>query len=265
MAHKGKKKEDKNLVWLEKAKDDESSLRVAIHALNLYSNDYNLTIREIGEILLCDRQWVLKYVKEEVKHIFLNETYRNFLSRISPTYMGKRIILKDYYYFSRQDFYRWLKENTVISRQTFVVDLSLCCDNYSKYKELTDSYYKEISKAKNEMKRVAAKINYHLNMYEMLSEVGKEFYDNRVEPTKRKADHVIIKDTELPKKFTSIKILKEEINKSLEIVYRNLYMCGALKYTIANSLVRYDSEWDKDIVRDEYSFLITIPYSMIKR
>ena len=86
MAHRGKKKEDKNLVFIEKSSDEQSSLTIGLRVISMYNSDFNLTIKEIGEILLCDRQWVVKYVKDNVKHIFLNETYRRFLFLIGNVY-----------------------------------------------------------------------------------------------------------------------------------------------------------------------------------
>ena len=261
MAHRCKNKEDKNLVWIEKTFDEESTLNVAINVLHMYDSDFNLTIREISEILLCDRQWVVKHVKDNVKHIFLNENYRQFLRLISAEHWDELVILKDYYYFSRTDFYRWLKENTVITRQTIMVDLSNYCEDQVKFRKETDKYFDALKDAKTIMQRMNIELEYNSRVYKSLDKIGRKCFDNKVTVTERKATAVVLKDEKLPRKFTSIKLLKSDINKSLEIVYRELYKYGALKYTIAMSLVRYDGEFSVG-GSDKYSFLITVPYEM---
>ena len=263
MAHRGKKKEDKNLVFIEKSSDEQSSLTIGLRVISMYNSDFNLTIKEIGEILLCDRQWVVKYVKDNVKHIFLNETYRRFLFLIGNEYGELKSFLNDYYYFSRSDFYRWLKENTVVTRQTIMIDISTYCDDQQDYQIAT----KEYIKAKNEMEDSLGmlKINfqYYDKVYKLLNKTGKKYFENRVSVVERKANPVVLNNVELPSKFTSIKILKADINKSLEIVYRDLYKYGALKYTIANSLVRYDDAFRLNCFSGEYPFIITIPYEIL--
>lgn len=89
---------------------------------------------------------------------------------------------------------------------------------------------------------------------------GKELLDNIVILTERKALPIdVTENEELPDEFITIKELKGD--KSLELVYRSLYHHGAFKYTIANSLVRYDENYIKSRFNGKDQ-IITVPYSL---
>lgn len=263
MVHKKKSKDDKNLVWIEQGDSDKSKLKIALEVLNMYEDDFNLTIAEICSILLCDRQWVVKNVKDNVKHIFLNENYRQFLMLINAEHRDSNVRLVDYYYFSRSDFYSWLEENTVVTRQTIRIDLSEFCEDEKAYKKATDTYHDGLKTAPTIFKIAKLRAKYYEKVYETLNEKGKELFENIVDETKRDAEAVVC-DVGFPDNFTSVKVLKSEIGKSLEIVYRKLYLAGAYKYTILDSLVRYDYNNCLNINSgSEYSFMATVPFSAL--
>lgn len=252
MTHKNKNKDNENLIYIEKKDENESATSVAIRVMLMIDREFNLTIEEITKILKCDRQWVAKYVQNNVKHIFLNDKYRLFLMKVNEEnfIINSQWILKDYYYFSREDFFRWLKENTVATRKTIMLDIG--------------SYYsKDLkNKAKNIVNTTFKMLKNEEKIKENLSDIGKEFFDKRLGVTNRKdTNEINIKNFELPKILISIKELKEYYGKNLEIIYRDLYKYGAIKYTIANSLVRYDSSFStQDFEITKNSYLITIPY-----
>lgn len=264
MAHKFKSKDDKNLVYIEKKSDETSSLTVATDVLNMYENDFNLTISDIADILQCERQWVVKNVRDNVKHIFLNDIYRSFLMNVDAQYdiCSERIYLKDYYYFSKKDFYRWLKENTVATKQTQVIDINIYSNDLEKFNAITKEYEKVVKEAKTSIVRGAARIKYEDNIKETLSDIGKNLFSHRLGVTnRRKVKEVRLKEFDLPESLISIKNMKGD--NSLELVYRRLFRHGVIKYTIAGSLVRYSD--DSPIVDYELSeipYLITIPYEI---
>lgn len=142
-------KEEKNLVWIDKPAIDEkgnsNAFETGIATWNMYNEDFNLTIRDISNILKCERHWVLKNVKENVQHIFLNNEFRLFLNKLdrqnNSNTFNPGTFLKDYYYFSRKDFYRWLKENTQITRQTIQINIEEFAADPRKCKKLMDDYY----------------------------------------------------------------------------------------------------------------------------
>lgn len=262
--HKAKSKDDKNLVYIEKKSDDTSSLTVAFNVLRMYENDFNLTISDIANILQCERQWVVKYVKDNVKHIFLNDIYRSFLMSIDTEHdiCSKRVYLKDYYYFSRKDFYKWLKKNTVATKQTQRIDINLYSKDLKEFDRITKEYGIAIKEAKTSIARGVARAKYENNINNTLTEEGKEIYSYRLGATNRsKIKEVKLKKFEIPDKLISIKNLKG--NFSLEIIYRELFGRGEIKYTIANSLVRYDENFNNisyKITNNPY--IITIPYEI---
>lgn len=267
MSKRNKHKDEKNLIWIEPITEGESALTTALRVLDMVKDDYNLSIREISEILLCDRQWVQMNIKDNVKHIFLNENYRKFLTLINWEQDNEYVNLKDFYYFSREDFFKWLHKNTKVTRQTIRIDLI----NYTDYK---DDFKKTVLDFKDEMRvdhippRKKAKIvkTYEDNILDMLNDVGKEFYKSRVIPTKRKIEAVKVNAQELPE-FASLRELKKFYagpRTNSELIYRNLFMFGALKYTIADSLIRYDNSYNQteDV---EGGYIITIPYKLFSR
>lgn len=264
MAHKPKSKDDKNLVYIEKESDDTSSLTVAFNVLRMYENDFNLTISDIADILQCERQWVVKNVRDNVKHIFLNDIYRSFLMNVNAQHSicSERIYLKDYYYFSRKDFYKWLKENTIATKQTQVIDINLYSKDLKEFDRITKEYAEAMKEAKTSIGMGVARMQYEDNIKNTLSNEGKDIYSHRLGVTNRsKVKGVKLKKFEIPEKLISIKNLKGD--SSLEIVYRELFRRGEIKYTIANSLVRYDE--DSNNIPYELSdnpHVITIPYDI---
>ena len=65
----------------------------------------------------------------------------------------------------------------------------------------------------------------------------------------------------MPDKLVSIKILSGD--SSLEIIYRELFRRGAIKYTIANSLVRYAEDFNNISYKlSDNPYVITIPYEI---
>lgn len=264
MSHKNKNKEDRNLVYIEKTDKEQSFLKVALKVLSMYEEDYNLTISEITSILKCERQWVTKYVQDNVKHIFLNEQYRRLLIGVNKTHfiIKEKLVLKDYYYFSRSDFYRWLKENTVATKQTQRVDVNLYSNNISEFKLLKYKHIKDLNNSKNIISIATKILTYEDKIRDTLSPLGQEIAIRKLGVLNRKdTSEVKLKNFNIPKNLTSIKELKNWYGKSLEIVYRDLYKYGAIKYTIAGSLVRYDEDFRVENYKvSDYPYIITIPY-----
>lgn len=257
-----KNKNEENLVYVEKKSEDTSSLTVAFDVLDMYDRDFNLTISEIANILQCERQWVAKYVQNNVKHIFLNDKYREFLMSINAQY-GVRdyVYLKDYYYFSRKDFYKWLKKNTVATKQTQVFDINLYCIDLKEYDSITKEFEKAMREAKAPIVKAGLIFQYEHRINSILSDEGRKIYSYKLGDTNRgKIKEVKLKRFELPEKLVSIKNLKGD--SSLELVYRRLFRNGAIKYTIANSLVRYSNSIEIDCEVSDYPHLITIPYEV---
>lgn len=262
-----KSKEEKNLIYIEKETTEEDFTRLALKILRMYDEDFNLTIKEISSILQCNRKWVERYVKDEVKHIFLNNRIRNILleknREYSVTYIEDN--LKDYYYFSRKDFYNWLKNNTVATKQTQLIDINIYSNNILDFKKATEEYYDDMKGARNSLSIGMSKIEYEEKINETLSYYGKKFFSERLKETRRgKVDSVRLENFEIPQKLISVKNLKEYYKTNNdETIYRDLFKRGAIKYTIAGRLVRYDNNfWSEgqDYEVSENPYIIIVPY-----
>lgn len=266
-----RKSDKETLIVIDKPIKDEkgnsNAAEVAQKIWDMYDEEYNLTIKEICNILLCDRQWVVKNVLDNVKHIFLNEKIRVFLIRYRLNNYSDPIYLKDYYYLSRIDFYRWLNENTVKTRQTIMVDLidyskdkEAFRENIKKYSENIANIMKKKSGIPQSLLLKQEKIEFEGRLIELLTKRGKKIF-NPVDVTSRKVPEIEVTNVEvLPEEFTSIKEMKNDIGKSLEIVYRSLYKYGAIKYTIAGSLVRYDKNYIINSMPSTNEYVITTAY-----
>ncbi|UYZ39056.1 hypothetical protein OD350_28710 (plasmid) [Clostridium beijerinckii] len=270
---RSREKDEPNLVWIDKPsinKENKSSAyEIGMNTWNMYNEDFNLTVREMCDILLCERKWVLNNIKDNVKHIFLNNNFRLFLNNLEKQNNLNRFdrgsYLKDYYYFSREDFFTWLKKNTKISRQAIRVNIDKFSETPNELKELKKAYYIQkdefTKKGANEKVLAALKIKFKLDIYSLANRVGKLLLDNEVKLTKREAIAIdVTRHERLPEEFTTIKALKGD--KSLELVYRSLYYYGALKYTIADSLVRYDTNYIEKSLSTSVGYAITVPYEI---
>lgn len=260
------KKEDKNLVWIDTPivddKGNTNALIVGMNTWEMYNSDFNLTINEICSILECERKWVVNYVKDNVKHIFLNEKFRIFLHSLDAqnklNTFNPETFLKDYYYFSRKDFNKWIKTNTKITRQTIKINI----EDYSDFPDKIEKFNKEYEKMSSTLKGAKeAELLYRAKIYSILNDAGRNMLDNEAIVTKRKAAVVdVTAKEEIPLTFISIKNLKGD--RSLELAYRSLYKHGALKYTIMDSLVRYDDDYVNKGHIEGNNNIITILYDI---
>lgn len=266
-----KMQNSENLIWIDN-KIDKNIRVVAFHIWDMYDSDYHLSISDICKILLCDRNWVVRNVQDNVKHIFLNQ----FIRQVMMEQCGREQMLKDYYYFSETDFYRWLRENTIAERQTISIDVAKFSDNPFELKRLLISFDKKISECKSNIQKGLINIECYKTIHENLNSDGKKLLSAKVNPFKRDLKYVKVNET-LPKKFTSLKELKSNkisgktINN--EIIYRKLYLSGAIRYTISNKkkmketgqetkLVRYDSMC---LSIPEGLYDIAVPYKVYLR
>ena len=256
-------KQYKNLTVIKKpapATEDtpqRSILMVYWEIESLYNTDYNLTIEEIMNILKCSRGWIEKIICKEVKYIDISQKIYNILYSICWRYEELDInfikkIGKAKYFFSREDFFNWLLKNTVAERQTIVIDLKKYTDNI----EAFDKALEEVKKA--DVFQRELKIN---KLYNTLNKEGKKLISKRVYSDKRslvKAKKLKLESVDdIPKMFISIKVLKN-IYKNNESAYRYLFKAGYIKYTIYDSIVRFDAEYKK--VNGEYP--ITVDYNI---
>jgi hypothetical protein len=269
---RSKSKDEPNLVWINKPsindKNKSNAFKIGVNTWTMFNEDFNLTIREICHILKCERKWVLNNIKDNVKHIFLNNDFRLFLNNLDK-YNHLNIYnpgnyLKDYYYFSRKDFFKWLNDNTKITRQTIQINIENYSKSTNKLRKLKENYFNKekeiIEDGANAKKLAALKLQFELEIYSLVNDIGKHLLENIVILTKRDASVIdVTNQEELPNEFTTIKILKED--KSLELLYRKLYFYGSLKYTIADSLVRYDTDYTERGLNTT-SHIITVPYEV---
>ncbi|AQM58582.1 hypothetical protein [Clostridium baratii] len=262
-----RKSKNPNLVWIDKPSKSENgpknSLKVAFKILNMIDDDFNLTISDLCSIFNCERKWVENNIKPNVKHIFLNQKIRIFLRKII---LEKNIdtnnMLKDYYFFSRRDLALWLKKNTKIYRQTIVIDLVDFSNNPGNFKLLKQHYINDLENTTSLIQKLALKNKFNNDILDLLTETGIELF-NEVKPNNRNCELIDVTNTEdIPSSLVSVKHLRNLSGQSNEMIYRSLYAHGALKYVIADSLVRYDADYISKSIPPTSEHLITIPYSL---
>ena len=262
-----KMKNSENMVWIDNNMS-ENITDVAFHIWDMYDSDFHLSIADICNILLCDRRWVINNVKDNVKHIFLN----NFIRTIMISQCERQQILKDYYYFSEKDFYKWLSQNIIAERQTINVDLGNYTNNPIELKRILISYEKALSNCRNNIEIGLINVEFYRKINNILDSNGKMLFLKRVSPYKRDLKHIKV-SSDIPKRFTSLKEIKENMRKDRpvnnEIVYRKLYMCGAVRYTIYNKKLLDKENKETKLVRFDSScfcipdglYNISVPYN----
>lgn len=261
-----KMKNSENMVWIDN--NMSNNIRdVAFHIWDMYDSDFHLSIADICNILLCDRRWVVNNIKDNVKHIFLND----FIRDVMMNQCERQQILKDYYYFSEQDFYRWLSENIIAERQTINIDLGNHTNNPMELKRILVSYEKALSDCRNNIEIGLIKLEFYKLINDVLDSNGKMLFSKRVSPYKRDLKYIKV-HSDIPKKFTSLKEIKGNMHKDRpinnEIVYRKLYMCGAIRYTIYNKKLLNEENKETRLIRFDNScfcipeglYNISVPY-----
>lgn len=242
-----------SIVWIDDPKSSNTHpTEVATKIWDMYEHDFNLSIYDICDILLCDRNWVVKNVKDNVKHIFLGLNMRKFMANLHDN----ELFLKDYYYFSRGDFDRWLKDNTKIERQTIVIDLYKYSNNTKELYNIVAQYELDKYNAKSMLEVASLTAKYNSSVMMNMNNIGKHLFSIRHRVDKRTAKPIEIISGDMPHEFTSLKVLKNSLSNN-ERVYRSLYGAGALKYTICNSLVRFDKAYNEGVSN---GLDIIIPY-----
>lgn len=136
--------------------------------LDLIKFNYSITAKDIHILLNVDAQWGKKHIRPHVKHIFLNRGIKNCLINLQQHYTISEHLLpkywrSQYFFYSKEDFVKWLINNTKATRQTICIDIFdfLKTDNpvaknefincFNKYKKIkTAETYSQISKYLNE-------------------------------------------------------------------------------------------------------------------
>lgn len=117
MDRETKIKEDKSLIWIPTPKTKSDAIQAAEKAYHMYEADFSLTQNDIAKRLDCTTKWIWDHLSGEVKHIFLNRYFRKFMKE-QYRYCSDFPNLTKFYYYSKTDFDRWLRENIEVTQTT---------------------------------------------------------------------------------------------------------------------------------------------------
>lgn len=94
-------------------------------------NEFSLVPEDICSILKCDRKYVQR-ITNQIPHLFLNSKIRQILlqnvktSPFQPNIMFEQnyIFLRNFYFFSKTAFLKWLENKATLSCESLFVDLT---------------------------------------------------------------------------------------------------------------------------------------------
>lgn len=229
---------------------------------------FDLTINEICILLDCSRSFIVKLVVPEVSNIIINHHMKNTLKEkwqvVAPKGASELDIFNDdsLYYFSRNDFYRYLLEHTKCTCQAHVLSL-----NTQQLILLNKYHEQEIQQLEHEKKTkllpyqvklcYASALRRYLlsqgfdNMNDLLgpiSRTAKDAMKNIVHPALglKRFDYpeFPVPCTKLPKKFISIRTAAKRKNFSNnECMYREIFLSGIIRYDFFDGqLIRYSTD-----------------------
>ena len=102
-----------------------SPLMVAAEAVHLLRSEYCYTTAALCDLFLCDRQWIDKTFRPEVRHIFLNRFFRQYiLEHVSLTDREKATLMQGFYFYSRPALQDYWRNHVAAERKTRLIDLA---------------------------------------------------------------------------------------------------------------------------------------------
>lgn len=213
--------------------------------MKLFRNGFDLSIDEACDFLGCSYRYFTKNLVNKIKHIRITITARKLIllygkqKEEDPEILDfafKRIL------FDRNDFYRFIKFNTIIEQQYMLLGKELFGDNISsEIRKNLDEYNSKLNAKKHpqSMKMIFQHIIRSID--NETSSVRYNFPENDL----------------LPTKLYSLKELKAHLNiRSDEEVYRTIKKYGARRYLVID-FVRYDI----NELQDDPEFIIKMDYS----
>lgn len=255
--------DDPNLIWIDAPMAKEQYADFSNSVFAMLDNIYTITIDDIMSYLHCSRQFVERYIIKEVKHIFLNNTVKGILFSNSDRDFPSNF--KNFYFFDRDDFFRFLKEHTVMTRQTISFNLydytenaeKLTCEinNYAVLKQ--DFIYMSVQERNSIVSQYDSKI------YDLLNKEGRILYKDRIRRNieRNNYPHLVVRE-EFPERLEKA----NAFGFHRETAYRNLFQLGAIKYSISikdATLIRYDASLLSLI--PYLSSCVILPYSVYQK
>lgn len=225
------KHSESGLVMLRKPSEYSSVEKGVSEIWGMVESEFTLSTNDIATYLHCKNDYVNKYVRNNVKHIFLNKKIKLMIHAHSQIWM------KDYIYYSKNDFENFISKNIKKINQTITIPLNILGDSKAIEKIESDYFNKKIEDDE-----------YEIKLYNVLSNDGKKIWNLALKSCPRsEVPEIEVPFPELPKEFLTIADIKEYLGyNSNELVYRFLFNHGCSKYKLFGNKTLIDkSEFDR--------------------
>lgn len=117
--------EVKSLYTIAPPDKNRSPSQVAEELVTLIRREYRFNTANLCDILHCERQWVEKYIRDNVRHIRITHYFgRYILSHVSLSEHEINLIAHGLYFYSEPDLQRYWRENAYAERKTKIIDLA---------------------------------------------------------------------------------------------------------------------------------------------
>lgn len=121
------KTEVKHLYTIDPPSKERSPEVVSKEILHLIRHKFKYNTAMLCKLLHCDRQWIDKYIRDEVDHIFVTYFFRQYMVDTLPElFQGDEIdlLMHGFYFYSEESLKKYWETHAVAERKTVVVDLA---------------------------------------------------------------------------------------------------------------------------------------------
>lgn len=119
--------EGKHLYTIDPPNKNRPPEMVAKEIIQLIRHKFKYNTAMLCKLLHCDRQWVDKYIRNEVDHIFVTYFFRQHIAASFPDLFQDDemdTLLHGFYFYSEESLKTYWETHAVAERKTVVVDLA---------------------------------------------------------------------------------------------------------------------------------------------
>lgn len=210
---------------------------VAKNIISLYRTEYSITFGDICNIFRCERQWATDWLLPQVRHIFLNKYFRQYIIDLYKDDLSEHEFSnlgRWFYYFSRKDLVRWWNETAEATVQTRLIDLT----DYAKPGVEVRKLLREHDRHADQKPSRQETARHLATLEQLLTAEGFALYTQSLKP--QRLEWVHIKTPPLfsdPPLFTVADWLQEHGQRSPALAYRDFRKTGTIKLKVGGKVL----------------------------
>lgn len=118
---------DEKLLTVDPPSEDRNSQQVAEELIQLIRHEYKYNTAMLCKLLHCERQWIDRNIRPNVRHIFVTYFFRQYIvSNFPELFLADETekLMHGYYFYSEQDLLAYYSANAFAERKTVIADLA---------------------------------------------------------------------------------------------------------------------------------------------